>query len=96
MPLAVLASGTGSIYKAIVDSTIDVAVVLVDRPCAAIDLANTNQTPCITVERTQFGPDFDRAKVSCDGVAALAEFNVDVVAMAGFGTVLGAPFFEAY
>ena len=96
MRLAVLASGTGSIYKAIIDADIDVAVVLVDRPCAAIDLVNTNQTPCITVERTQFGPEFDRTKFSCDDVAALTEFNIDVVAMAGFGTVLGAPFFEAY
>jgi phosphoribosylglycinamide formyltransferase-1 len=94
--LAVLASGTGSIYKAIIDANIDVAVVLVDRPCAAIDLVNTNQTPCITVERTQFGPEFDRTKFSCDVVAALTEFNIDVVAMAGFGTVLDAPFFEAY
>ena len=81
MRLAVLASGTGSIYKAIIDANIDVAVVLVDRPCAAIDLVNTNQTPCITVERTQFGPEFDRTKFSCDVVAALTEFNIDVVAI---------------
>jgi len=94
--LAVLASGTGSIYKAIIDANVDVSLVLVDRSCAAIELATSNNTPWLMVERTQFGPDFDRQQFSRDVVAALMEANIDVVAMAGFGTVLDTPFFETF
>ena len=96
MRLAVLASGTGSIYQAIIDANIDVAAVLVDRACGVIDVANASGIPCLVVERTDFGPDFDRNRFSRDVVTALTAADIDVVAMAGFGTVLSAPFFEAF
>lgn len=96
MRLAVLASGTGSIYKAIVNADVEVAAVLVDRHCPAIDLARADNIPVLLVERRNFAKNFDRGNYSNDVVTALKEHNIEVVAMAGFGTILGAPFFEAY
>ena len=96
MRLAVLASGTGSICQAIVDAGVEVAVVLVDRDCRAIDLAEADNRPVLLVKRDDFGTKFDRNQYSNEVVAALRNENIDVVAMAGFGTVLGASFFDAY
>ena len=96
MRLAVLASGTGSIYKAITDAGVDVAAVLVDRDCPAIDLAHENDLQAVLVERADFGTKFDRDQYSHDVVTALQHEDIDVVAMAGFGTILGDPFFDAY
>ena len=96
MRLAVLASGTGSICKAIINADVEVAAVLVDRHCPAIEMAKADNIPVLLVERDNFGTDFDRDHYSNDVVAALQGHNIQVVAMAGFGTILGAPFFEAY
>ena len=96
MRLAVLASGTGSIYEAIVNAGISVATVLVDRPCKAIDLAESDNIPVTPVMRTEFGKDFDRNAYSTEIVTQLQRQQIDVIAMAGFGTVLGKPFFDAY
>ena len=89
MRLAVLASGTGSIYEAIVNAGISVATVLVDRPCKAIDLAESESIPVTAVMRTEFGKDFDRNAYSTEIVTQLQRQEIDVIAMAGFGTVLG-------
>ena len=96
MRLAVLASGTGSICKAIINADVEVAAVLVDRRCSAIDLAEADGIPVVLVERNNFGREFDRDQYSTEVVAALRAANIEVVAMAGFGTILGAPFFDAY
>lgn len=96
MRLAVLASGTGSICKAIINADVEVAAVLVDRHCPAINMAKAGGIPVLLVERDNFGADFDRDQYSNDVVAALKEQEIEVVAMAGFGTILGAPFFVAY
>ncbi len=96
MQLAVLASGTGSILEAMLEEGLDVAVVLVDRPCRAVTLAESHSVPAVVAERSDFGTSFDRAAYSERVVDALAEYQVDVVAMAGFGTVLAEPFFERF
>ena len=96
MRLAVLASGTGSIYTAITDAGVDVALVLVDRDCRAIELAQKNDVQAVLVERADFGTKFDRDQYSRDVVTALRQEDIDVVAMAGFGTILSNPFFGAY
>ena len=82
MRLAVLASGTGSIYKAITDAGVDVAAVLVDRHCPAIDIAHENDLQAVLVERADFGTKFDRDQYSRDVVTALHHEDIDVVAMA--------------
>lgn len=96
MRLAVLASGTGSILSAMLDAGIEVAVVLVDRPCRAVDLAGDQGVDVVVLERNEYGADFDRTEYSQALAAALTERTIDVVAMAGFGTVLDQPFFDRY
>ena len=94
--LGVLASGTGTILRAILDAGLSVSVVVVDRPCAASEMAAASGVPAEVVLRESYGADFDRAGYSSQVVDALLRHRVDVVAMAGFGTVLGAPVFEVY
>jgi phosphoribosylglycinamide formyltransferase-1 len=48
------------------------------------------------VERETFGSDFDRAGYTDRVVEALERHAIDVVAMAGFGTVLSAAVFDRY
>lgn len=88
MRLGVLASGTGSILEAILDAGIDVAVVVVDRPCRATEVAAAHGVPAEVVVRESFGPEFDRDEYTVRVVDTLRGHEIDVVAMAGFGTIL--------
>jgi len=92
----VLASGSGTILQAILDQDLAVAVVVVDRPCAAIGRAETAAVPVELVERTSFGPEFDRVAYTHRVVDALKRHEIDLVAMAGFGTILAEPIHEAF
>ncbi|MDP7598863.1 MAG: phosphoribosylglycinamide formyltransferase [Acidimicrobiales bacterium] len=96
MRLAVLASGTGSILEAIVDAGLPVHLMVTDRPCRALDLAATLGIPTRVVERHSFGGDFDRDAYTVDLVDALVEAGVDLVAMAGFGTILAQPAYDRF
>lgn len=95
--LGVLASGTGTVLKAIIDSGIKVDAVLLDRPCPAADLAEAAGVPVVeVVERESYGPEFDRVAYTHRVIDALKRHRIDVVAMAGFGTVLAPPLFEMF
>ena len=94
--LGVLASGTGTILDAILDAGLPVAVVVADRPCRALEIAAAAGAPAQLVERRDFGPTFDRTAHTLDVVAALEGHGVEVVAMAGYGTVLAAPIFDRW
>lgn len=94
--LGVLASGTGTNLGAILDARLDVAVVLADRPCPALEVAARAGVPAEVIERESYGPDFDRVAYTHRVVDALKRHQVDVIAMAGFGTILGRPIFERY
>jgi phosphoribosylglycinamide formyltransferase-1 len=83
-----LASGTGSILEAILDAGITVDLVVTDRRCRALELAEERHVPAELVERTVFGPSFDRDGYADDVVAVLRKYDIDVVLMAGFGTVV--------
>ena len=96
MRIGVLASGTGTILQAILDADLPVVVVVVDRPCAAIERAERAGVPVELVERTSFGADFDRLAYTHQVVDALERHDVDLVAMAGFGTILDKPIHDAY
>lgn len=91
-----MASGTGTILEAILGASIDVALVLTDRPCNATVLAKNNGIVSREVTRAEFGKKFDRSIFTEQVVQALEEKKIDVIAMAGFGTVLGEAFFEAF
>ncbi len=91
-----LASGSGTILGAIVESGVDVAVVVVDRPCEAIEVARDAGIRTEVVERESFGADFDRVEYTHRVIDALAPHDVELVVMAGFGTVLEKPIFDCF
>lgn len=94
--IGVLASGTGSILGALATAALPIAVVVVDRRCGAEGVAERAGLPVVLVERTDFGPGFARDDYTAEVVDALAPYGLDLVAMAGFGTVLGAAIHDAY
>lgn len=96
MRIGVLASGGGSILRALLEDGIAVAVVVVDRRCGAEKVAADAGVPVEIVERPSYGAAFDRDGYTALVVEALARHSVGLIAMAGFGTVLGPAFFEAF
>jgi phosphoribosylglycinamide formyltransferase-1 len=96
MHIGVLASGSGTLLEAIIDAGLPVAVVVADRRCRALDVARAAGVPAVLIERTSFGPDFDRRSYTQAVIDALANYGVELVAMAGFMTILDAAMFDAY
>ena len=95
--LGVLASGSGTILQAFLDEGIPVAVVLVDRPCAAVERAEAACGPRRARRaRRVFGDDFDRPAYTHRVVDALKRHEIDLVAMAGFGTILSQEMHDAF
>ncbi len=73
------------------EAGLPVTAVLADRPCAGLELAETNGAAAELVDRTLyggFGPAFDREGFTATVAATLVAHQVDLVAMAGFGTVM--------
>ena len=65
--------------------------VLSDRPCAALELAEQRGAAAELIDRRAyggFGPGFDREGFTATVAATLVAHQVDLVAMAGFGTVM--------
>ena len=91
-----LASGTGTILRALLEADLPIVVVLVDRRCRATQIAEDAGVPVEIVERTSFGKEFDRVAYTHDVVDALTRHDVDLVAMAGFGTILEKPIHDAF
>lgn len=96
MSLAVLVSGTGSILDAMVAAGLPVALVISDRPCPAIALAADHDIEAVVVRRDSFGSDFDRDAYTVRLTELLVDRGVSVVAMAGFGTILGQPVYDRF
>ncbi len=96
MKLGVLASGGGTNLAAIIAAGLPVTVVVADRPCAALDIATGAGIPAELVERDSYAAGFDRIGYTRRVVAVLQAHHIDVVAMAGFGTVLAAPILDAF
>jgi phosphoribosylglycinamide formyltransferase-1 len=94
--LGVLASGSGTILQSLLDDGLPVAVLVVDRACGAVARAEAAGVPVEVVERTSFGADFDRLAYTHRVVDALKRHEVDLVAMAGFMTILDQPVHDAY
>ncbi len=86
-----LASGGGSNLGAILEAGLPVVAVVVDRPCGATGVAEAAGVPVEVVPR---GP--DRTEFTHRIVDALQAHDVEVVAMAGFMTILEKPIFDAF
>lgn len=89
MQIAVLASGTGTILAALIEAKLPISLVIVDRHCGAEAIAEHANVPVTCIERQDFSPSFDRSRYTDEILACLETASVDVVVMAGFGTVLG-------
>jgi phosphoribosylglycinamide formyltransferase-1 len=99
MRIAVLVSGSGTILEAIVDAGIEVSLVVSDRPCRGLERAAGHGIESLLVDRRAFGgfgEGFDRAAYTDALSDALGERQIDLVAMAGFGTVLGASIHDRF
>lgn len=96
MRTAVLASGSGTLLDAILADGIPVELVVVDRPCAAIEVAERHGVRAVCAERTSFGAGFDRDAYSAEVAELLHAGGIDLVVMAGFGTVFSQPMHDAF
>lgn len=94
--MGVLASGAGTVLQAILDAGVAVSAVILDRRCRAEELARAAGIDTEVVERESFGGDFDRVAYTARVIDALKRHQVDVVAMAGYGTVLSKSMFDVF
>jgi phosphoribosylglycinamide formyltransferase-1 len=97
--IGVLVSGRGTILEAIIAAGLPVSLVVADRPCRGLGIAEAAGLPASLVDRADyggFGPGFDRLAYTRAVVEVLADHRVDVVVMAGFGTVLDQPMHTAF
>jgi phosphoribosylglycinamide formyltransferase-1 len=92
----VLASGTGTILEALLKAGVPVTVVVADRPCRALEVARVAGRPAELVRRDSFGPRFDRLGYTRRLVDVLAAHEADLVALAGFLTILERPILDAW
>ena len=83
-----LASGSGTILKSILQYGIPVEVVVADRPCRALELAENAGVAAELVERESFGKRFDRAAYADRVVEVLRKYDIELAVMAGFGTIV--------
>jgi phosphoribosylglycinamide formyltransferase-1 len=82
-----------------VEAGIPVALIATDRPCRALDLAATLGVASLLVDRLSYGgfkDEFNREAYTQALTDQLVERDVDLVAMAGFGTILTGAFHEAF
>lgn len=94
--VAVLASGSGTLLEAMIEQSLPIVLVVVDRPCRAIDVATAAGIEAVLLERGEFGAAFDREGFTDRVVDLLTRLRIDVVAMAGWGTILSASAFDAF
>ena len=79
-----------------VEAGVKVAVVVSDRPCGGLAVAESEGLATELVRRDSFDASFDRSGYSRRLAAVLADHDVDLVAMAGFGTILAQPMHDAF
>lgn len=96
MRIAALASGTGTILEALIAEDLPISLVVVDRVCNATTIAKQAGIDVIELIRKDFSSSFNRDAYSDELVGALRAHDIDLVVMAGFGTVVGASVHEAY
>jgi phosphoribosylglycinamide formyltransferase-1 len=97
--LCVLVSGSGTILEAMVRAGLDVSLVAADRRCRGLDVAFAAGIETLLVSREDFGgfaPTFDRVGFTAELTDALKSRDIDLVAMAGFGTIVTGSFHVAY
>jgi phosphoribosylglycinamide formyltransferase-1 len=94
-----LVSGSGTILEAMLQDGLSVALVVSDRPCRALEVARDAGLDARLVDRATFGgfgTSFDRDAYSVELARVLRDATIDLVAMAGFGTIVTRSFHRAF
>jgi phosphoribosylglycinamide formyltransferase-1 len=91
--IGVLASGSGTILDAILAAGVPVVAVVIDRECRAREIAEAAGLPVELVDRKAVK---DRVEFTHAVVDALQRHGIELVAMAGFMTILEKPIFDAF
>jgi len=76
-----------------------VALVASDRACRGLDVAREASVPALLIDREKFGgftSSFDREAYTEELTRELVDNRIDLVAMAGFGTVVTGAFHRAF
>ena len=97
--LCVLVSGSGTILEAMLSSGLEVTLVASDRACRGLDVAKQAGVEAILIDRGAFGgftKEFDRDAYSQALADVLVSRRIDLVAMAGFGTIVTTPLHAAF
>ena len=92
-------SGTGTILESLLAAGLPVVVVVADRPCRGLAVAGEAGIEAVLADRLDwggYGPAFDRAGYTEAVTEVLVAHHPDLVAMAGFGTVLAEPVHAAF
>ena len=93
--LCVLVSGSGTILEAMLSRGLEVGVVAADRPCRGLEVARDAGVEAVLVDRASFGGftgAFDRDGYCDELVRVLRQYGTELIAMAGFGTIVNAAF----
>lgn len=96
MNVAVLASGSGTILASMIDQSIAIELVVADRACRALGIAEEAGIACELVERRDYSAQFDRDRYTQTIATRLEASAIDLVVMAGFGTIFGAPIYARF
>ena len=96
MRVAVLASGSGTILEAMIVGDIPVIFVLTDRKSTAADIAERHGVEHALIPRNSFDKNFDRTKYTEEIRDVLEKKKIDLVVMAGFGTILDQPIYDTF
>jgi folate-dependent phosphoribosylglycinamide formyltransferase PurN len=91
-----MASGKGSNLEAIILAGEPVALVIVDCECPAKQIAEKYGIPVKLIARRKFSKTGERVVFTIEILAALFEYRIDLVAMAGFMTILAKQMFRPY
>jgi phosphoribosylglycinamide formyltransferase-1 len=81
---------------AILDAGLAVEAVILDRSCPAGQVADRAGVRVEIVERETYGPSFERTAYTQRVIDALKRHQIDVIAMAGYGTILAPDIFFLY
>jgi len=92
----VMVSGYGALLEASLKSGLRPDLVIADRPCKGLGVADMYGVPTELIRRANYGKPFDRVRYSRELAEFLVEREIDFVSMAGFETVLDKVFFQIY
>lgn len=100
--LAVMISGSGTILEAMIRQKLPINLVIADRECRGLEIAVKNNIKTKLIDRKIYGWNpkqpqfFKRDKFSIEIADILKKYEISLVAMAGFMTVLDRCFFDLY